>query len=202
MPLIKSGSRAAISANISEMVHAGHPQDQAVAAAMRNARQYGAHKAGGGSAPMGERFAARQMFHEGFLHSAVPGRTDKLPISVQGGAYVLPADHVAALGQGNSIAGANIVNKMFKMGPYGMPTGGMHGIKPSVPHLRMKTQGGAHTKATPIIAAGGEIVIPPDKIVERFGDLDHGHKALDHWVKSTRKKHIKTLKTLKPPKKD
>ena len=29
--------------------------------------------------------------------------------------YVLPADHVAALGQGNSIAGAHVVNKMFGM---------------------------------------------------------------------------------------
>ncbi len=202
MPLIKSGSRAAISENIREMVHAGHPQDQAVAAAMRNARQYGSHKASGGSMPLGENYAARQVMHEGFLHSTVPGRTDKLPISVQGGAYVLPADHVAALGQGNSIAGANIVNKMFKMGPYGMPTGGMRGIKGTAPHMRMKTQGGAHTKSTPIIAAGGEIVIPPDKIVDRFGSLEHGHKALDHWVKSTRKKHINTLRNLKPPKKD
>ena len=84
MPLIKSGSKAAISENIREMVHAGHPQDQAVAAAMRNARQYGAHMAAGGfTPPYAEHMAARQTFREGFLHSSVPGRTDKLPISVQ-----------------------------------------------------------------------------------------------------------------------
>jgi len=54
----------------------------------------------------------------------------------------------------------------------------------------------------PIIAAGGEIVISPEKIMERFGDLAKGHKALDGWVLSTRKNHIKTLRGLKPPKKD
>jgi hypothetical protein len=66
-------------------------------------------------------------------------------------------------------------------------------------------QGGGrgHTgNPTPIIAAGGEIVIPPDRIIARFGDLKHGHKALDKWVIDTRKDHIATLKKLKPPKKD
>lgn len=198
MPLIKSGSRKAISENISEMVHAGHPQDQAVAAAMRNARQYG-KAGGGGMAQAGEHMASKAMFH-GFLHSSVPGRTDKLPISVQGGAYVLPADHVAALGQGNSNAGAAIVGKMFKTGPYGTSTS-VKGIGAHAPKLRhMKKGGDAPQGPTDIIAAGGEIVIPPDKIIARFGDLKGGHKALDKWVLATRAKHIKTLKTLKPPK--
>ena len=212
MPLIKSGSKAAISQNIREMVHAGHPQDQAVAAAMSTARRYG-HAAGGGvQPPMGERYASRQLFHEGFLHSNVPGRTDKLPISVKGGAYVLPADHVAALGQGNSLAGADIVNKMFRMGPYGTALTGMRGVKTNAPHLNLSARGGKNRFSarggsqddghTPIIAAGGEIVIPPDKIKERFGDLEHGHEALDEWVVNTRKKHIKTLRKLKPPRKD
>jgi hypothetical protein len=205
MPLIKSGSREAIGTNIREMQAAGHPHDQAVAAALSNARRYGAHMAMGGQPPMGERMAARQIFHEGFLHSSVPGRTDKLPISVQGGSYILPADHVAALGQGNSLAGSQIVNKLFKMGPYGSSPSAPHGIKATQPRLNLKTgkaDGGAHDSGTPIIAAGGEIVIPADKIIDRFGDLDKGHKALDQWVLSTRKKHIETLKKLKPPRKD
>jgi len=222
MPLIKSGSRAAIGQNIREMQAAGHPHAQAVAAALSNARRYGAHMAGGGfTPPMGQRFAQRQLMHQGFLHSTVPGRTDKLPISVKGGAYVLPADHVAALGQGNSLAGADIVNKMFKMGPYGTPPAALHGTGAHVPHLNLnpKTphadggnvisfpemhQGGkGHGgKPTPIIAAGGEIVIPPEKILEYFGDIDKGHKALDKWVVERRKHHIKELRTLKPPRKD
>ena len=210
MPLIKSGSRAAVSQNISEMVHAGHPQNQAVAAALSNARKYG-HAQGGGTPTFLERNFARQLPHQGFIHSPVPGRTDKLPISVSGGAYVLPADHVAALGQGNSLAGANIVNRMFKMGPYGSQQMPMH--QGMAPHPRlnltpktvnMQARGGAsHAgQPTPIIAAGGEIVIPPHKIIAKFGSLKAGHKALDQWVISTRKNHVKTLKKLKPPKQD
>jgi hypothetical protein len=37
MPLKKGKSKKVISENISEMVHAGHPQNQAIAAAMRSA---------------------------------------------------------------------------------------------------------------------------------------------------------------------
>jgi hypothetical protein len=120
---------------------------------------------------------------------------------VSGGAYVLPADHVAALGQGNSLAGADIVNKMFKMGPYGMPLSAARVAKPS---RRKKFAEGGEPGGEPtdIVAAGGEIVIPPDRIAQRFGDLDHGHKALDNWVLKTRSQHIKTLRGLKPPKKD
>ena len=162
---------------------------------MRNAREYGAKFAAGGAAKP----------HSGFLHSPVPGRTDKLPISVKGGSYILPADHVSALGQGNSLAGSESVNKMFKMGPYGSTPTKLRGSKVSVPHLdlrRSKFADGGATEDVPIVAAGGEISIPPEAIIERFGDLEKGHQALDKWVLDTRKKHIRTLRGLKPPKKD
>jgi hypothetical protein len=194
--MVKSGSRKAVSQNIREMKKAGKPQDQAVAAALRNAREYGAKFAAGG---------APKKAHSGFLHSPVPGRTDKLPISVKGGAYVLPADHVSALGQNNSIAGAEIVNKTFRLGPYGATPTKLRGTKVSVPHLdlrRSKFAEGGATEDVPIVAAGGEIVIPPEAIIERFGDLENGHQALDKWILDTRKKHIKTLRGLKPPKAD
>lgn len=42
MPLKKGKSKATISSNIREMVHAGHPQKQAVAAALSQARRSGA----------------------------------------------------------------------------------------------------------------------------------------------------------------
>jgi hypothetical protein len=55
----------------------------------------------------------------------------------------------------------------------------------------------------PIVAAGGEYVIPPEDVVHiGGGDLDHGHKVLDAFVKKMRQKTIKTLQSLPGPKKD
>jgi len=42
MPLKKGTSRKVISKNIKEMVHSGHPRNQAVAAALDEARKSGA----------------------------------------------------------------------------------------------------------------------------------------------------------------
>lgn len=152
--------------------------------------------------PWTERAAARGLQHAGFIKSPVPGRTDQLPIGVGGGAYVLPADHVAHVGQGNSIAGGQLLDNMFKLGTYGMK----RGVKPRMPRLGMRrkqfAQGGEPGGDVDIVAAGGEYVIPPEVVAELGGgDMDQGHKILDKWVLSTRKHHINTLRGLKPPKK-
>lgn len=42
MPLIKGKSRKAFERNVAEMVRAGHPTDQALAAAYQVAREHGA----------------------------------------------------------------------------------------------------------------------------------------------------------------
>jgi len=65
-----------------------------------------------------------------------------------------------------------------------------------------RATGGA-TDGVPIVAAGGEYVIPPEDVVHiGGGDLDNGHKILDSFVKKMRQKTIKTLQNLPGPKKD
>ena len=49
----------------------------------------------------------------GAIVGATGGRTDALPVDVPAGAFVLPADIVSALGEGNSLAGVKALDKMF-----------------------------------------------------------------------------------------
>ncbi len=49
MPLKKGTGKKVVSENIREMVHSGHPQKQAVAAAMNQARHSGRGKKGRGA---------------------------------------------------------------------------------------------------------------------------------------------------------
>jgi hypothetical protein len=125
--------------------------------------------------------------HTGAIKAPVAGRTDHLPMHVPSGSYVIPADIVSAIGEGNTEHGFSIIDYMTKQ--------------------RMASGGDVNEmdQANPvaIVAAGGEYVIPPDA-VRGFGngDLDAGHKALDDWVKSERATTIATLQKLPPPRKD
>ena len=354
MPLKKGSSQKTISSNISEMIKSGHPRDQSIAAALRTARAHGGK------------------VHKGPIHSSVAGRTDHLPMHVASGSYVIPADIISAMGEGNSMAGFKIAKDIFSVKnitkgmpygakglPYGVSAphkaeGGGMGTRAAAPvsrsapaptaaparspmvstgnlkadtaigrgdqgvinnqkaaamyaaqdnardgtpisaHLQQwlpkkapsgramengmgapsaslfnpagggvsapatsseapyqntffnkmkpvigaivgtgmglgpvagytagkgfqkndqgetkfgnffnsKASGGA-TDGVPIVAAGGEYVIPPEDVVHiGGGDLDHGHKVLDAFVKKMRQKTIKTLQNLPGPKKD
>lgn len=118
MPLKPGDSRKVVSNNIAEMIHAGYPQRQAVAASLSNARRHPAtHKARGG-VNINPRIPT-----SGYLDSQVAGRTDRLPMSVESDSYVIPADIVSGIGQGNSTAGARMLDEAFKHGPWGTEIG-------------------------------------------------------------------------------
>lgn len=159
--------------------------------------------------------------HVGPINSVVAGRTDHLPMHVPSGAYVLPADIVSAMGEGNTAAGFRIATMLFgdpvqerKAGgrtrdmfsdpfrgsgtPYGSASKGMpYGV--NTPH---KKAGGA-TSAVPIVAAGGEFVISPESVLRHGrGSLEDGHKILDEFVKRYRARTIKTLQKLPGPAKN
>jgi len=143
--------------------------------------------------------------HEGPIHSPVAGRTDHLPMNVDSGSYVIPADIISAMGEGNTMAGFKVARKMFSSQPYMQNDKQPYSPSPS-PYAEGKPYGArASGGASPveIVAAGGEYVIKPDDVVKiGNGDMDHGHEVLDHFVKQYRKRTIETLKKLPGPKRD
>ncbi len=162
-------------------------------------------RGGPGSAPWQTRAGSHPRHPAGMIKSSIPGRTDKIPMGVPPGSYILPADVPSALGEGNTMAGEKILGTMFKSGPYSPGASSFAGKQPkakfAMPRLRGKADGG-EVEDIPIIAAGGEYVIHPEQVAEiGHGDMKAGHKALDLFVLKVRKEHIRTLKTLKPPKK-
>ncbi len=202
MPLKKGSSQKTVSSNISELMHSGRPQKQAIAIALETARRTKRAFGGMGSTTtttttqgmtpgkMGslKPRAPRIKPHIGPIHSPVAGRTDHLPMHVPSGSYVIPADIISAMGEGNTMAGFRIMTDIVKQ--YG-----------GLP--RAYARGGYTGELVPIIAAGGEYVIPPETVVGMgSGDMDAGHKTLDDFVKKLRAKTVKTLKSLPGPKKD
>lgn len=199
MPLTPGKSDAAISRNIKEMRHAGHPQKQAVAAALNMARQY--RESGG-------RAKKNRIVHHGPINVAIPGRTDRLPIHVYSGAYVLPADIVSGLGEGNTLAGNRVIEKMLLDGSLSQKSSG--GSAVALQHsqkLKDKygIRGPYHEDETlvPVIVAGGEFIISPEEVQGiGDGDMDAGHAVLDAFVVSQRRALRKKLAKLPGPARD
>jgi hypothetical protein len=163
-----------------KMNQAAPKSDKAISKALRLAKQV---KAPEPVTPIGE----ATKLHTGAIKAPVAGRTDHLPMHVPSGSYVIPADIVSAIGEGNTAHGFDIVDYMVKQR---MASGG-----------DVNEMGSGDPVA--IVAAGGEYVIPPEAVVGfGGGDMDAGHKALDEWVKFERANTIKTLQKLPPPKKD
>lgn len=137
----------------------------------------------------------------GFVHSTVPGRSDLINASPPANSFVVPADVMSGIGQGNSIAGAHTLQMALGIGPHGvpLPRGGGGRGPPHAPAPFRQSRGGK-TDNVPIMIAGGEYVIPPE-VVEEIGngDISKGHKRLEAWVLHERKKNIKEQQRLKGP---
>jgi hypothetical protein len=149
--------------------------------------------------------------------SSIPGRTDRIPMRAAPGSYVLPADVVSGLGQGNTHAGARMWGQaiMAAAGPAGASTMGMRrGSIPKATVPRKMTSGtlGTLTKGfaqggetdddgyVPIVTAGGEMLIDPE-IVAALGNGSEmlGKRTLAQSVLKVRKQVIDDLKKLPRP---
>jgi hypothetical protein len=218
MPLKPGKSKETISSNISEF-HGGKTYNatkakfgkakadkQAIAVALSTARKYA--RGGDAMAGMALKGSSINLGREGLIKSSIPGRTDKIPMKVKAGSYILPADIPSALGQGNTAAGGEILKKMFASGAYGLAPMKGHG-RPRSPKRGFQEGGdveGGEAEGgddhVDIIAAGGEYTIPPEVVQDLgHGSMKAGHDVLDKFVLKVRKHHIDTLKKLPGPKK-
>jgi hypothetical protein len=154
----------------------------------------------------------------GLLTSDIGGRTDHIPANPIVGSYVIPADVVSGLGEGNTLAGARVLDAMMHSGPYGtsLPRpvggGGRFSHLPAPPPrpaaltaqlANGQSRGGSTQDGTgtvPCLMAGGEYVVTPEDAARLGGgEVKKGHKVLDEFVKHVRHKTIRTMGTLKPP---
>jgi hypothetical protein len=165
MPL-KLG-RSNIGSNITELekpsqrAPAGRPYDQALAIALKKA----------GVKP--KRAVGGRVAHAGALKGSTPGRADALSVSVPDGAYIIPADVVSALGDGNTASGFEHLARMFP---------------------EQRASGGA---TVPCKLSDGEFMVFP-KDVAKNGGAD----AFDKWVVGVRKADIKRRSNLPEPVKE
>lgn len=162
----------------------------------------------------------------GFTAGTGGGRTDKNDVSLGSGSYVLPADVVAGLGDGNSLAGAHVWNTILGSMPYGVTPPKMVGHRgpPNPPHDAALMQGitgggqqehlaeGGQADEVPIKSADGEVLVSPEDVTRighfyapdrERGDpaamMRRGHRILDSFVKRTRGDTIRHLRSLKGP---
>jgi hypothetical protein len=143
----------------------------------------------------------------GLMASGVPGRTDRHPIDVAAGTYVLPADVVSGLGEGNTMAGAAVIDKMLHSMPYGIqpPNARGHGgeriPRPPTPYRppaikeEQLAQGGSaegrQDGKVPIIIAGGEFLIDPSRVAyhKMLGAGDANNKDPKHFQAALTRGH-------------
>jgi hypothetical protein len=150
----------------------------------------GAQMADGGT--VAQSAMPQQMFPGGFIHSDVPGRTDKLPMRVPSGSHVLPADTLSGFGQGNTLAGVTRINKALQMMA-------ARGMKNGNGYAR---GGNTSGEPTDIIAAGGEYIVPPQVVLAiGGGDQKKGHDIIDKMILNIRKDTAERLRSLPGPKK-
>lgn len=153
----------------------------------------------------------------GLVHTAGPGRTDNVPMAVAAGSHVIPADVVAGIGQGNTLAGAHALDAAMRSGPGGikMPRGPARSTiphPPPMPHLARGGSAGPQWQGEPLrvarggasrgvkcIVAGGEYIMAPEEVERVRHNGKTSHDAVDAWIVERRKATVKKMQALPGP---
>jgi hypothetical protein len=110
-----------------------------------------------------------------------PGRADRIATRVPANSYIVPADVVSGLGQGNTDAGARRLRRMLM----------------KVPPFRSA----APTKPVPVRLSGGEYHVPPAIVAGLGGgSVARGALVLEHLVHTVRDRVSRHMRTAPPPK--
>jgi hypothetical protein len=183
MPLLPG--KANIGHNIAVEQKAGKKHDQAVAIALHTAKVPKANHASGGIV--------------GPLTGTTPGRADKIPTHVPSGAHIIPADVVAALGDGNSQAGHAICLKLFPKSAAG------NGLvkTPKLAKIPGRASGGETPPKVKVMLSDGEFSVSPEDVFDiGEGNPQKGHDELDKFIVDTRRRYVKHLAKLPGPVRD
>lgn len=104
----------------------------------------------------------------GLIQGPGGGQDDRVPMTVPADSYVIPADVVSGLGDGNPAEGAARLHRAV---------GG-----------RAPAMGGLSRPGVPVAVSPAEQVIPPDRVAALGdGNVDRGEKMLDGYVRNVRK---------------
>jgi hypothetical protein len=114
---------------------------------------------------------------EGLVRGKGRGRHDTVHLKIVDGSYVVPADVVSAIGEGNSEAGDYLLSSMFML---------------EAPQTSANVD---------VLCSCGEWIVRPDKLVLHFrvATLSEAHDEMDAQVIRWRREYIQTLGELPRP---
>lgn len=147
------------------------------------------HRQMGGMMPEVPFFERSEAYglRRGFISGEGSGRFDKNNVSLPSSSYILPADVIAGLGEGNSLAGARVMDSILSSMPHGIAPpreGGRHPMPrpPSDPQLAQGLfEGDTRAPIQPETATGGT----PDRKEEKtvpIKDADGEYRVLPEQV--------------------
>lgn len=171
MSLVPGRSQKAVSKNIKELIEAGNRPKQRKAD-------------GGGIAgmPTGPEDMIAELHPGGKFSGAGSGRGDTMQATVPEDSYIIPADIVSALGDGNTEAGSKVLDNILGIDRQAAPQG--------------------TARPVPILVSSGEYQVPPEEVARLGGgDVKQGQDILDAFVENIRAKNINKLKKIPGPKK-